>query len=55
MTACQPYVGSPPETVDVEVALGVGRRLLGQVGGVRGDVVLTTTYSKVGPKAQIKA
>ncbi len=54
VAACQPYLGAPPETVDVEVALSGRRRLLGQVGGVRRDVLLNTTYSKVGPKAQLK-
>ncbi|MFD1811755.1 exodeoxyribonuclease V subunit gamma [Rhodococcus gannanensis] len=43
-----------PETVDVDLDLG-GRRLVGSVGGVRGDVIARTTYSKLGPKHRLTA
>ncbi|EME22397.1 exodeoxyribonuclease V subunit gamma [Rhodococcus triatomae] len=43
-----------PGTVDVDLDLG-GRRLVGSVGGVYGDVVARTTYSKLGPKHRLTA
>jgi len=43
-------VGDP---VDVRVALGDGRVLHGTVAGVRGSVLLSTTYSRVAPKHRL--
>jgi exodeoxyribonuclease V gamma subunit len=45
----------PGETVDVRVALDDGRALSGTVGGVRGDAVLATTYSRLAPKHRLAA
>jgi exodeoxyribonuclease V gamma subunit len=41
--------------VDVRVALGDGRLLSGTVTGVRGDLLLTTTFSRVSAKHRIAA
>ncbi|CRK50458.1 RecBCD enzyme subunit RecC [Rhodococcus sp. RD6.2] len=43
-----------PETVDIDLDLG-GRRLVGSVDGVHGDLVARTTYSKLGPKHRLTA
>jgi exodeoxyribonuclease V gamma subunit len=43
------------ETVDVEIDLPGGRRLVGTVSGVRGDVLLSVTYSSVRAKQRLKA
>jgi exodeoxyribonuclease V gamma subunit len=45
----------PPESYDVDVALSDGTRLTGTVGGVRGDVILSMTYSKLGAKQRLHA
>jgi len=44
-----------PSSIDVRLALGEGRWLLGTVGDVRGDVLLTVTYSRVAAKHRIAA
>lgn len=47
---------SPPDTVDVDIDLGDGRRLTGSVDGVHdGGVLARTTYSKLGPKHRLTA
>jgi exodeoxyribonuclease V gamma subunit len=53
---------SPPATgplggdpVDVRVALADGRTLTGTVSGVSGDVLITTTFSRVSAKHRIAA
>ena len=43
------------EPVDVRVALPGGRILAGTVTGVHGDLLLTTQYSRVGPKHRLVA
>jgi exodeoxyribonuclease V gamma subunit len=45
----------PSESYDVDVALSDGTRLIGTVGGVRGDVILSMTYSKLGAKQRLRA
>ncbi|TQF65804.1 exodeoxyribonuclease V subunit gamma [Rhodococcus spelaei] len=45
----------PPETVDVDVDLGSGRRLTGTVGGVHGAVIARTSYSRLAPKHRLEA
>jgi len=45
----------PPESHDVDVALPDGTRLTGTVGGVRSNVILSLTYSKLGPKQRLRA
>jgi exodeoxyribonuclease V gamma subunit len=44
-----------PESHDVDVELSDGTRLTGTVAGVRGDVVLSLTYSTLGPKHRLRA
>ena len=44
-----------PQSYDVDVPLPGGTRLTGTVTGVRGDVVLLTTYSSLGPKHRLQA
>jgi exodeoxyribonuclease V gamma subunit len=44
-----------PESYDVDVALSDGTRLTGTVGGVRGDAILSMTYSKLGAKQRLHA
>jgi exodeoxyribonuclease V gamma subunit len=48
-----PAVGSDP--VDIRVALDDGRLLSGTVTGVSGDLLLTTTFSRVSAKHRIAA
>jgi exodeoxyribonuclease V gamma subunit len=49
-------VGRGPATsLDVRLELPDGRALTGTVGGVRGDAVQLTTFSKVGPKHRLAA
>src|SRR5207248_312289 len=45
----------PADPVDVRVTLHDGRLLSGTVAGLRGDTLLTTTYSRVGPKHRLAA
>jgi exodeoxyribonuclease V gamma subunit len=45
----------PPESYDVDVAQPDGTRLTGTVGDVRSNVILSMTYSKLGPKQRLRA
>jgi exodeoxyribonuclease V gamma subunit len=45
---------NPPESYDVDVALTDGTRVTGTVGAVRGDVILSMTYSKLGAKQRLR-
>jgi exodeoxyribonuclease V gamma subunit len=45
----------PPESHDVDVILADGNRLVGTVGDVRGDVIFSLTYSRLGPKQRLLA
>lgn len=53
--ASAPYRAVEAVTADVEVHLPAGRRLLGQVGGLRGDCLLTVTYSSVRARQRLRA
>ena len=44
-----------PETVDVDVVLGDGRRLTGSIDGVYGDTLARVTYSKLAAKHRLTA
>ncbi|MFF0818444.1 exodeoxyribonuclease V subunit gamma [Rhodococcus sp. NPDC003318] len=44
-----------PDTLDVDLDLGGGRRLTGSVDGVHGDVLARTSCSKLGPKHRLTA
>jgi exodeoxyribonuclease V gamma subunit len=44
-----------PESYDVDVALADGTRLTGTVGGVRGDAILSITYSSLGARQRLHA
>jgi exodeoxyribonuclease V gamma subunit len=46
---------APGETVDIRVALDDGRSVTGTVAGVRGDALVTTTFSRVAPKHRLAA
>ncbi len=46
---------APTEAHEVLVELGPGRTLVGTVGGVHGDVLRATTYSRVAPKHRLVA
>ena len=47
--------GAEPRSVDVKVALAGGRTLSGTVPGVRGDVLLAVTYSRVNARHRLAA
>jgi exodeoxyribonuclease V gamma subunit len=53
--AAQDAAAGAPTSLDVDVALPDGRRLVGTVPGVVGTVVRSTTFSRLGPKHQIGA
>ena len=57
IAACaQSYAGSePPRSVETNVALSGGRRLIGSVSGVRGHVLLTVSYARLGPRHRLAA
>ncbi len=53
--ACATERQLPATTVDVDADLGDGSAVTGTVGGVHGDVVLSTTYSNLGAKHRLEA
>ncbi len=53
--ACSVELGDEPEAYDVDVPLADGTRLTGTVTGVRGDVLLSTTYSSLSAKHRLQA
>ena len=55
LAAAAPFLADAPDAVDVDVALPGGHRLLGPVGGVRGDAVVTVTYSTPRGKHRVRA
>src|ERR1700722_15368276 len=50
---CEPGDGGDP--VDVRVTLRDGRRLTGTIPAARGDVLLATTFSRLGYKQRLSA
>jgi exodeoxyribonuclease V gamma subunit len=50
-----PHRTSSPRTLDVDVELGEGRRVVGTVNGVHGNTVLTVTYSRLQAKQRLRA
>jgi exodeoxyribonuclease V gamma subunit len=44
-----------PESYDIDVRLADGVRLTGTVGGVRGDVLLSVTYSRLAARHRLQA
>jgi exodeoxyribonuclease V gamma subunit len=55
LRACADEAAVQPESLDVSVALRDGRRLSGTVPGVRGDAVLSVSYSTAAPKHRLAA
>jgi exodeoxyribonuclease V gamma subunit len=53
--ASLPGAGGEPASAEVAVTLPDGRRLVGGVPGVVGDVLRTVTYSRVGPRQRLAA
>ncbi len=52
--AAQIQVGAP-RSLDVVVELGAGRRLMGTVNGIYGEVLAGTSYSRLAPKHRLSA
>ena len=52
--AADVHVGTA-RALDVDIALGAGRRLVGTVGGIHGDVLASTSYSTLAPKHRLTA
>lgn len=55
VSACAPVHSGRPTTVDTMVDLGNGRRLTGTVGGVHGNVIARSVFSKLAAKHRITA
>jgi exodeoxyribonuclease V gamma subunit len=55
VTASAPERALPADSRDVDVLLPDGSHLTGTVGNLRGDVLLSLTYSKLGPKHRLQA
>ncbi|QBJ97880.1 exodeoxyribonuclease V subunit gamma [Rhodococcus sp. ABRD24] len=53
--AAAPVHAGRPEAVDVDIDLGLGRRLVGTVDGIYRDVLARTTFSRLAPKHRIGA
>jgi len=53
--AAQPHLLETPATVDIDVELPSAVRLIGEVRDVRGEVLVTVTYSTLKPKQRIRA
>ncbi|WP_430331801.1 exodeoxyribonuclease V subunit gamma [Rhodococcus sp. ACT016] len=53
--AAAPVHEGRSEAIDIDVDLGEGRRLVGTVDGVHGDVVARTTFSRLAAKHRIGA
>jgi len=53
--ACAAELLDEPASYDIDVPLGDGTRLTGTVTGVRGDVVLLTTYSTLNAKHRLRS
>ena len=52
----QKYIGTgEPRPVEVDIVLVDGRRLIGSVPAVHGDVVQSLGYSRLAPKARLRA
>lgn len=54
-TAAADVHTGPPESVDIVVDLGDGRRLTGTVPGVHGTTIARTSYSRMAPKRRLEA
>ena len=50
-----PLLGTPPQSLDVRLALPDGRTLGGTIPGAVDDVLRTVTFSRVGPKHRLAA
>jgi exodeoxyribonuclease V gamma subunit len=55
VAAAQAIDASPPDSIDVRLALPDGRLLSGTVPGVSGDVLRAVTYSKLGARQRLAA
>lgn len=55
LTACAAERGPAARSIDIAVPLDDGRVLAGTVGGVRGDTILSVSYSTLAPKHRLAA
>lgn len=53
--AAAPFRSGTPERLEVDLTLRNGRRLVGSVGGLHGDTLVTLTASRLGPKHLLTA
>jgi exodeoxyribonuclease V gamma subunit len=53
--ACQPHLGTAPNTVDSIVTLEGGRRVVGTIPGVRGQTIVRATFSNLAAKHRLRA
>ncbi|WP_231384110.1 exodeoxyribonuclease V subunit gamma [Cellulomonas sp. URHD0024] len=55
LAASERYLVDPAVSVDVTVPLPDGRAVTGTVNGLRGDVLVRTVFSRLGPKHRLRA
>ena len=55
LAASEPYLVEAATRVDVTVPLHDGRVVTGTVNGLRGDVLVRTVFSRLGPKHRLRA
>ncbi|MBB3036460.1 exodeoxyribonuclease V subunit gamma [Hoyosella altamirensis] len=53
--ASHSFHSGQPQTYDIDIDLGQGRRVTGSVSGVHGETLARTIYSRLGPKHRLHA